>query len=83
MAAQSVPPASARVGVRPHCGPCRQLRDSTWNGRALTTRPDPTLPRADAYVRVRGTTGLYRHACRACVARTGDTVVTWFEEATP
>ena len=70
------------VGNLPHCVPCRQERDRTFNGRALTSRPDPTLPRAEAYVRVRGTTGLYRHSCRACLARTGDTVISWFREVT-
>ncbi|HJY45282.1 MAG TPA: hypothetical protein VJ301_11720 [Propionibacteriaceae bacterium] len=47
-----------------------------WHLR--TVRPD-ALPRADAYVLVRGTTGLYRHSCRACLKQTGDTVITWLK----
>jgi hypothetical protein len=57
----------------PRCVPCRQYRDLTFDG---TTRPR-ALPPAAAYVRVRGTTGLYRHVCRVCLAQTGDTLISW------
>jgi len=60
----------------PVCVPCRQYRERTFDG---STRPS-RLPRAEVYVRVRGTTGLYRHSCRACLAHTGDTVITDLEK---
>jgi hypothetical protein len=63
----------------PVCVPCRQDRDATFDG---ATRPR-ALPRADAYVRVRGTTGLYRHVCRACLAQTGDTLISWLPPPRP
>jgi hypothetical protein len=63
----------------PRCVPCRQYREQTFDG---STRPS-RLPAAEAYVRVRGTTGLYRHVCRLCLARTGDTLISWLGEETP
>jgi hypothetical protein len=64
----------------PRCGPCRQPRAATWNGRLpeaarLAGQPERA---ADYYVLVRGTTGLFRHECRKSQALNRDRIVARF-----
>jgi hypothetical protein len=62
----------------PFCGPCRQQRLATWNGREPGAGQRYTPPTADYYVLVRGTTGLFRHECRTCQARYQDRILARF-----
>jgi hypothetical protein len=61
----------------PPCGPCQRARTATWNGRlpeaGRLARQAPHA--ADYYVLVRGTTGLFRHECRAVQRRTQDRIL--------
>ena len=64
----------------PPCGLCRARRRETWNGRepdAIHRAGQPHRP-ADFYVRVRGTTGLFRHLCRTCRTATRDVIMARF-----
>jgi hypothetical protein len=60
----------------PHCAACAREARETWNGRHPEAAGGAEIPLAVAYVRVRGTSGLYRHLCADCLARTGDTLIT-------
>ena len=59
----------------PVCGRCRGRRFVSWNPKL---GPPPSLARAEYYVRVKGTSGLFRHLCRACQRETGDEILTRF-----
>jgi hypothetical protein len=60
----------------PRCVECARQARETWNGRRPEATGGARIPLAVVYVRVRGTRGLYRHLCAACLARTGDTLLT-------
>ena len=59
----------------PVCKLCHERRFLTWNPKL---GPPARLPRAAFYVLVAGTTGRFRHICRACQKQTGDEIMARF-----
>lgn len=59
----------------PRCSVCRERVRLTW---IPEDGPAGIPPRADFYVLVRGTSGLFRHLCRGCQEQTGDRIMARF-----